>query len=100
MNRRAFLGTLTGGLLTAPLPARAKPADAMPIIGYLEAASPSLVQPMREAFRQGLREHGWVENRDVRIEYRSAEGRNERFPEMAAEMVRLNVNVMVVTGEP
>ena len=100
MDRRAFIRTLTGGFLAAPLAAGAERTDAMPIIGYLEAASPSLVQPMREAFRQGLREHGWVENRNVRIEYRSAEGRNERFPEMAAEMVRLNVNVMVVTGEP
>ena len=100
MDRRVFLGTLAGGLLAAPLAAEAQRTSAMPIIGYLEAASPSLVQPMREAFRQGLQEHGWVENRNVRIEYRSAEGRNERFPEMAADMVRLNVNVMVVTGEP
>ena len=83
MDRRAFLG-LAGGLLAAPLAAEAQGAGAMPVIGYLEAASPSLVQPMREAFRQGLQEHGWVENRNVHIDYRSAEGRNERFPEMAA----------------
>jgi putative ABC transport system substrate-binding protein len=100
MDRRTFVATLAGAFLAAPHGAEAQQAGAVPIIGYLEAATPSLVQPMREAFRRGLQEHGWVEGRNVRIEYRSAEGRNERFPEMAAEMVRLRVNVIVVTGEP
>ncbi len=99
MDRRAFLGTLAGGLLTSPLAAEAQQAGKVPIIGVLEGPAPSLNQPVREAFRQGLEQHGWVEGRNVVIEYRSADGRTERFPELAAELVRLNVSVIVVAGE-
>ncbi len=98
--RATVAGVFTLGFIAAPLEGEAQQAGTVPVIGYLEAATPSLVQDMREAFRQGLQQHGWIEGRNVRIEYRSAEGRTERFPEMAAEMVRLNVNVIIVTGEP
>jgi putative tryptophan/tyrosine transport system substrate-binding protein len=99
-TRRAFIGTLAGGLLGSPLAAEAQQAGKVPIIGVLEGPAPALNQPVREAFRQGLEQRGWVEGRNVVIEYRSADGRTERFPELAAELVRLNVSVIVVAGEP
>lgn len=88
------------GILLAPLAGRAQQAGKVPIIGVLESTPPALSQPIREAFRQGLEQHGWVDGRNVIIEYRSADGRSERFPELAAELVRLNVSVIVVAGEP
>ena len=88
------------GLLAVPLAAEAQPVGKVPVIGFLESTTAAMGEPTREAFRQALQQHGWVEGRNVIIEYRSAEGRNERFPEMAAEVVRLNVNVIVVAGEP
>jgi len=88
------------GLLSTPLAVEAQQAGKLPVIGVLEAAAPALNQRTREAFRQGLEQHGWVEGRDVLIEYRSADGRTERFSELAAELVRRNVSVIVVAGEP
>ena len=82
MDRRAFLGTLTSGLLGAPLAAGAQQAAKVPRIGFLAgnlAATPRL----REAFGQGLRDLGYVEGRNVVIEYRSAEGKFERLPALA-----------------
>jgi putative ABC transport system substrate-binding protein len=87
-------------LLVAPLVSEAQQASKVPIIGVLESPAPALNQQTREAFRQGLAQHGWVEGRNVVIEYRSADGRTERLPELAAELVRLNVSVIVVAGEP
>ena len=94
MDRRAFIGTLTGGLLAAPLAAEAQQAAKIARIGYLSpnlATSPHL----REAFRQGLRDLGYVEGRNLVIEYRSAEGKRERLPALAAELVALKVDVIV-----
>ena len=100
IDRRTFLAGTGAVILAAPLAAEAQRVGTVPVIGFLEATTPAMGQPTREAFRQALKEHGWVEGRNVTIEYRSAEGRTERFPEMAAEMVRLNVSVIVVAGEP
>jgi hypothetical protein len=61
MARRAFFATITAGVLAAPLVGEAQQARPIPVIGYLEAAPPALVQDLREAFRQGLRQHGWIE---------------------------------------
>jgi len=97
MDRRAFLGTLAGSLLAAPLPAGAQQAANVPRIGYLHAnvaASPHLL----EAFRQGLRDLRYVEDRTVVIEYRDAEGKFERLPALAAELVALKVDVIVASG--
>jgi ABC-type uncharacterized transport system substrate-binding protein len=97
VNRRAFLGTLTGGLLAAPLAAEAQQAAKVPRIGYLalnRAANPHL----REAFREGLRDLGYVEGRNLVIEYRDAEGKPERLPALAAELVALKVDVIVTGG--
>jgi len=99
MHRRTFLGTLASGLLAAPLTVEAQQAAKVVRIGYLAAnlaASPHL----REAFLQGLRDLGYVEGRNVVIEYRDAEGKYERFPALATELVALKVDVIVVTSTP
>ena len=100
MDRRAFLGTLTGGLLAAPLAGQAQqPVAKVARIGYLgtnRAANPHL----HEALRQGLRDLGYVEGRNLVIEYRDAEGKVERLPALAPELVALNVDVIVAPGTP
>ena len=96
-TRREFIGTLAGGLLASPLAAEAQQAAKIARIGYLAgnlAANPYL----REAFLQGLRELGYVEGRNVLIEYRDAEGKVERLPALAAELVALKVDVIVTGG--
>jgi len=97
MGRRTFLGTLGLSVLALPLAAEAQPAAKVARIGYLShnlAASPH----QHEAFRQGLRDLGYIEGRNVVIEYRSAEGKFERLPALAAELVALKVDVIVATG--
>jgi putative tryptophan/tyrosine transport system substrate-binding protein len=99
MDRRAFLGTLAGGLVAAPLVAEAQQAAKIARIGFLSlnlAPNPHLP----EAFRQGLRDLGYVEGRNVVIEYRDAEGKPERFPALAAELVALKVDVILVGSTP
>ena len=76
MNRRAFIGTLAGGLLTAPLAAEAQETGKAARIGMLRQGSPP--DPNVEAFKQGLREVGYVEGRNISIEYRWAEGKGLR----------------------
>ncbi len=94
-TRRAFLGTLAGGLLAAPRIADAQPAGKVYRVGYLTAISVTANPRVLEAFRQGLRDLGWVEGQNIVIEYRSAEGRFNRLPDLAAELVRLKVDVIV-----
>ena len=98
MDRRAFLGTLAGGLLAAPLAAEAQPAGRMPRIGYLGTRTPSDFG--LDAFRQGLGELGWVENQNIVIDYRFAEGKFDRLPDLAAELVRLKVDILVTHSTP
>jgi len=99
MDRRGFIGTLAGGLLAAPLVAEAQQAPKIPRIGYLV---PNLAQAphLLEAFRQGLRDLGYVDGHDVVIEYRDTEGKIERFPALAAELVALKVDVIVAPSTP
>ena len=96
IGRREFI-TLLGGAVTAawPLVARAEQAAKLPTIGFLGAATPSADTLWTAAFAHRLRELGWIEGRTVAIEYRWAEGRSERFAEIAAEFVRLKVGVIV-----
>ena len=96
IGRREFI-TLLGGAAAWPLAARAQ-QRAMPVIGYLGASTPSFDSHRVGAFVQRLRERGWIEGRTVTIEYRWSEGRAERYPEIAAEFVRLRVDVIVTTG--
>ena len=94
MDRRAFLSTMVGSLLAAPLAVEAQQAAKIARIGYLApnlAADPHL----SEAFRQGLRDLGYVEGRNVVIEYRDAERKYERLPALAAELVALKVDVIL-----
>ena len=82
-------------LLAAPLAAEAQPTGKVYRIGYLSSGSATVSNPNLEAFRQGLRELGWAEGQNIVIEYRSAEGRVDRLPALAAELVRLKVDVIV-----
>src|SRR5262245_25862312 len=96
MKRRQFI-TLVGGAAAAwPLAARAQKPAKLPTIGFLGSTTAAAQSQLTAAFVQRLRELGWIEGRTVAIEYRWAEGRNERFAEIAAEFVRLNVNVILV----
>jgi putative tryptophan/tyrosine transport system substrate-binding protein len=98
MKRRGFI-TLLGGVAAAwPLMARAQQARRLPTIGFLGASTPSAWSQWTAAFVQGVRELGWTEGRTVAIEYRWAEGRSERYTEIAAEFVRLKVDVIVTVG--
>jgi putative tryptophan/tyrosine transport system substrate-binding protein len=99
-TRRAFLGTMAGVLLAAPRMADAQPAGKVYRIGYLTAGSVTANPRVLEAFRQGLRDLGWVEGQNIVIEYRSAEGRFDRLPDVAAELVRLKVDVIAAAPTP
>ncbi len=97
MRRREFITLVSGAVVLWPLPLRAQPAK-LPTIGYLGASTQANWTHWTAAFVQRLRELGWVEGRNVAIEYRWAEGRSERFTEFAAEFVRLKVDVIVTVG--
>ena len=92
---------LLGGAVVAwSLPLRAQQAATLPTIGFLGASIPSTQKDRVAAFLQRLRELGWIEGRTVAIEYRWAEGRSEGLTELAAELVRLRVTVIVTGGAP
>src|SRR6516164_626507 len=97
MKRRQFI-MLLGGAAAWPITARAQQAGKLPTIGFLGATTPSSQAQHMAAFVQRLRELGWIEGRTIAIEIRWAEGRNERYAEIAAEFVRLNVDVIVTLG--
>jgi hypothetical protein len=98
MKRRAFIMLLSGAAVAWPLAARAQQAAKLPTIGYLGATAPSGESQRVAAFVQGLRELRWIESRNIALEYRYAEGRNARFAEIATELVRLKVDVIVTYG--
>src|SRR5712691_3442982 len=94
--RAALIGVVALGLLVTPLAAEAQPARRVPRIGVLGELSPA--DPFLAAFRQGLRELGYIEGQNIVVEYRYAHGVVERFPELATELIRLNVEVLLVGG--
>ena len=98
MRRREFIA-LVGGAIACPMGVRAQQqADKVPRIGFLGLTSPSDRPSLLDAFRQGLRELGWVEGQNIVIDYRYAEGRVDRLPDLAAELVRLKVDLIVSEG--
>ena len=98
MRRRQFITLLSGAAAGWPLVARAQQAGKLPTIGFLGASTPSEWSPWTAAFVGRLRELGWIEGRTIAIEYRWAEGRSERFAKIAADFVRLKVDVIVTAG--
>jgi putative ABC transport system substrate-binding protein len=98
MDRRRFLLTSVAGALAAPLAAEAQQAGRVHRIGFLAGGSPGSSAPNVAQFRQGLRELGYAEGQNIVIEYRWAEGKPDRLPELAADLVRLKVDLIVAPG--
>jgi putative ABC transport system substrate-binding protein len=100
LERRTFMASVSGGLLATPLAAQAQPAGKVWRVGYLGNSTPTMESSLVEGFRTGLREHGYREGQNIAVEYRWAEGSVERMPGLAAELVRLKVDVIVTSGTP
>jgi putative ABC transport system substrate-binding protein len=99
MERRTFMAMVSGGLLAAPRAAKAQ-AGKVYRIGMLETRSTELNAANIDAFRQGLRELGYKEGQNLEIAYRSSDGRDERFPGLASELVHLKVDLILTRGTP
>src|SRR6267142_3296544 len=95
MERRTFMALVSGGLLTKSLAVEAQQARKVPRIGVLGGQSPEMSPPIL-ALREGLRELGYVEGQNIAIEWRWAQGKDERYPDLAAELVKLKVDIIVV----
>jgi putative ABC transport system substrate-binding protein len=98
--RRAFLATLASGLLAAPLAAEGQQAGKVWKLGYLDQGATARSKPYVDGLKQGLHDLGWVEGRNILIEVRFAEGRTDQLPGLAAELVRLKVDVIVTSTTP
>jgi putative ABC transport system substrate-binding protein len=98
MNRRAFIAGLGGAAATASMPAARAQQTTIPVIGHLNPTSPEMDSDRLRGFRQGLRDAGFVDGENVTIAYRWADGQYDRVPELAAELVRRKVGVIVVAG--
>jgi len=100
MKRREFITLLGGAAAAWPLATRAQQPGKLPTVGFFGAYTAAVQSQWTAALVQRLRELGWIEGRTIAIEYRWAEGRNERFAEIATEFVRLKVDVIVTSGTP
>jgi ABC-type uncharacterized transport system substrate-binding protein len=99
-TRREFIVALAGGLVAAPLAAEAQQAGRVPRIGWLGGPTRESAEPYVQAFQRGLKDLGWVEGQNMVIEWRFAGGRAERLPDLAAELARLQADVIVVPSTP
>ena len=97
MKRRELISLLGSALVTAPFAARAQP-PAIPVAGFLNSASPDAFAPYVAGFLQGLREAGYVDGQNVKVEYRWAYGQYDHLPQLAAELVRQHVAVIIASG--
>src|SRR2546421_11231668 len=100
MRRRTFIEIVGGAAVTWPLAARAQPSGKVYRIGFLGVTSQAEYGRFVDPLREGLRQLGYEEGKHVVIEYRWAEGRYDRLPELAAELVKLNVDVIVTYSAP
>src|SRR5262245_53709123 len=98
LRRREFI-TLLGGAAAWPLAARAQQA-ALPVVGFMAGSSPAALSQQVAAFREGLKEAGFIEGMNVAVEYRYGEGQLDRFPALASDLVRRQVAVLVASGGP
>ena len=98
MRRRELITLLGGAAAAWPLAARAQQGERMPVVGFLGGTSPDTFADRLHAFRQGLKDTGYVEGETLRVEYRWAESQNARLPGLASELVRRQVSVIVATG--
>jgi putative tryptophan/tyrosine transport system substrate-binding protein len=99
IGRREFI-TVLGGAVAWPLSARAQQSTKLSRVGFLGTSSPSLERHLVDAFRQKLRQLGHIEGETIAIEYRWAEGQDDRLPELATDLVRSKPDVIVTTGTP
>ena len=100
ISRRTFIGSMAGGLLAGPFPAQAQQAGKVWRIGYLDQGSTAGNGPYFKAFRNGLRDLGWVEGKNITLDIRFAEGKTEQLPALAAELVRLKVDLIATSSTP
>jgi len=101
VDRRAFVSTMTGGLLAAPFAAEAQPAGKVSRIGWLgNVPPPPTMAPVIAAFTDGLRQHGYVDGTNLHVEYRWAHGRDERYSALVRELVQANVQLVVTAQTP
>ncbi len=98
MRRREFIALLGWAIASWPLAASAQEPAKVPVVGFLTAGAPGVGSPGVPALLEGLRELHWIDGKSITVEYRYAENRNDRLPELAAELVHRNVNVIVAAG--